>query len=166
MTARFFLLLVLYQSFHQLEHTIETVQLNILHHHEAHTLINGVDFEYVHFGANAVLLYGLFAVVIGAGRRAREWLRAAHPWGWAAMVTALVVQTYHVFDHTVRLIEYVQSGGKTPEGTLTVWLNPVWFHFGINLVVLIGMYCAFFGMRMHRSLRSSSGPPVSARRFA
>ena len=163
MTARFFLLLVCYQTFHQLEHTIETVQLNILHHGSAHTLINGVDFEYVHFGANALLLYGLFAVVIGAGKRARDWLKVEHPWGWTAMVTALVVQTYHVFDHTVRLIEYVQSGGKPPEGTLTMWLNPVWFHFGINLTVLVGMYCAFFGMRMHQSLRSS-GPPVPVSR--
>lgn len=154
MTARFFLFLVLYQTFHQLEHTIETVQLNILHHQSAHTLINGVDFEYVHFGANALLLYGLFAVVIGAGSRTRAWLKAEHRWGWYAMVTALVVQTYHVFDHTVRLIEYLQSGGRPPEGTVTIWLNPVWFHFGINLTVLIGMYCAFFGMDMHRSLRS------------
>jgi hypothetical protein len=161
MTARFFLMLVCYQSFHQLEHAIETVQLNILHHASAHTLINGVDFEYVHFGANALLLYGLFAVVIGAGARTRAWLRTEHRWGWSAMVVALVVQTYHVFDHTVRLIEYIQSGGKPPEGTLTVWLNPVWFHFGINLVVLIGMFCAFFGMGMHRSLRSPQRRPAT-----
>lgn len=158
MTARFFLLLVLYQTFHQLEHGIETVQLNILHHTSAHTLINGVNFEYVHFGANFLLLYGLVAVVIGAGKRTRAWLKVEHPWGWGAMVTALVVQTYHVFDHTVRLIEFVQSGGQPPEGTLTVWVNPVWFHFSINLTVLIGMYCAFFGMDMHRSLRSARPP--------
>ena len=164
MTARFFLMLVCYQSFHQLEHAIETVQLNILHHNSSNTLINGVDFEYVHFGANALLLYGLFAVVIGAGKRTRAWLKVAHPWGWAAMVTALVVQTYHVFDHTVRLLEYLQSGGKPPEGTLTMWVNPVWFHFGINLTVLVGMFAAFFGMGMHRSLRSARPPVTLVRR--
>jgi hypothetical protein len=164
MTARFFLLLLVYQTFHQLEHAIETVQLNILHHTSANTLINGVDFEYVHFGANALLLYGLFAVVVGAGTRTRAWLRVHHRWGWYAMVTALVVQTYHVFDHTVRLIEYLQSGGKPPEGTLTIWVNPVWFHFGINLTVLVGMYCAFFGLRMHQSLRTRLQPVQATRR--
>jgi len=158
MTARFFLLLLCYQTFHQLEHTIETVQLNILHHTSANTLINGVDFEYVHFGANALLLYGLFAVVVGAGKRTRAWLRTNYRLGWYAMVAALTVQTYHVFDHTVRLIEYLQSGGKPPEGTLTIWVNPVWFHFGINLTVLVGMYAAFFGLRMHTYLRSRPRP--------
>lgn len=164
MTARFFLLLLVYQTFHQLEHAIETVQLNLLHHTAANTLINGVDFEYVHFGANALLLYGLWAVVIGAGKRTRAWLRVHYRWGWYAMVTALVVQTYHVFDHTVRLIEYLQSGGKPPEGTLTIWVNPVWFHFGINLTVLVGMYCSFFGLRMHQSLRTRWQPAVVAGR--
>ena len=166
MTARFFLLLLAYQTFHQLEHTIETVQLNILHHTSANTLINGVDFEYVHFGANALLLYGLLAVVVGAGKRTRDWLRVNYRWGWYAMVGALVVQTYHVFDHTVRLIEYLQSGGKPPEGTLTIWVNPVWFHFGINLTVLVGMYAAFLGLRMHTYLRSRPGPPAGVVRRA
>jgi len=164
MTARFFLLLLVYQTFHQLEHGIETVQLNLLHHTSANTLINGIDFEYVHFGANALLLYGLFAVVIGAGARTRAWLKVNHRWGWYAMVAALLVQTYHVFDHTVRLIEYVQSGGRPPEGTLTIWVNPVWFHFAINLTVLVGMYCAFLGLRMHQSLRARNQPVPPARR--
>lgn len=166
MTARFFLLLVVYQTFHQLEHGIEAVQLNLLHHTSANTLINGVDFEYVHFGANALLLYGLFAVVIGAGTRTRAWLKVHHRWGWYAMVAALVVQTYHVFDHTVRLIEYLQSGGRPPEGTLTIWVNPVWFHFAINLTVLVGMYCSFFGLGLHRALRSRRPALAPVRRPA
>lgn len=152
MTAWFFLFLVGYQTFHQAEHTIETVQLQLLHHGTAHTLINGIDFEYVHFGANTLLLYGLIAVVIGAGAQARARLRAEHPWGFRAMVAALGVQGYHVFDHTVRLFEYLQSGGKDPGGTLTVWVNPVWFHFAINLTVLVGMIVAFFGLRIHEAL--------------
>ena len=160
MTAWFFLFLVCYQTFHQLEHTIETVQLQLLHHGSSHTLINGIDFEYVHFGANTLLLYGLFAVVIGAGSRARARLRVENPWGWRAMVAALAVQSYHVFDHTVRLIEYLQSGGKDPSGTLTLWVNPVWFHFFINLTVLVGMIAAFFGLGVHKAL-SRSKPQVA-----
>lgn len=167
MTAWFFAFLLFYQAFHQAEHTIETVQLQLLHHSTAHTLISGIDFEYVHFGANTLLLYGLIAVVVGAGARARARLRAEHSWGFRAMILALAVQGYHVFDHTVRLFEYLQSGGKDPGGTLTVWVNPVWFHFAINLTVLLGMIAAFFGLRIHQALfpmpDAGSWPPSQGR---
>ena len=152
-TAWFFLVLLGYQSFHQLEHTIEFVNLQIQHKAEADTLLTGVDFEWVHFGANVLLLYGLFAVVVGAGVAVRARLRRERRWGWYAMVAALVVQSYHVLDHSVRLVEYV-SGTDVPQGTLTRVVNPVWFHFLINLTVLVGMYAAFLGLRMHRALRS------------
>lgn len=163
MTAWFFLFLVLYQTFHGLEHTIETVQLQLLDHGEAHTLLNGVDFEWLHFGANALLLYGLVAVVVGAGPAARAGWRAERRWGWWAMVAAVGVQGYHVVDHTWRLIEYVASGGDDPTGTLTRWVDPVWFHWTINHVVLVGMICAFVGLRLHRVVlapRRRHGDPV------
>ena len=162
LTAWFFLVLVCYQGFHQIEHTIETVQLQLLHHQSAHTLLNGIDFEWLHFGANALLLYGLAAVVIGAGSAARQRWRREQRIGWSFMVAALVVQSYHVFDHTVRLIEYIQAGGDTdPKGTVTHFVNPVWFHFGMNLTVFLGMLAAFLGLGMHRSLRAR--PPSAVR---
>ena len=152
-SAWFFLSLLAYQSFHQLEHTIETVHLQLQHKAEADTLISGLDFEWVHFGANALLLYGLVAVVVGVGAAARARLRVERRWGWHAIVAAVVVQTYHLIDHSVRLVEYVSSEGDVPRGTLTRVVDPVWFHFGINLTVLVGMYAAFFGLGMHRALR-------------
>lgn len=151
-TAWFFLVLVGYQTFHQIEHTIETVHLHVEHRAEANTLLGGLDFEWLHFGANALLLYGLFAVILGAGPAVRRRLRTERRFGWYAMVAALVVQSYHVLDHVVRLVEYVSSGGDVPEGTLTRVVDPIWFHFGINLTVLVGMYAAFVGLRVHRSL--------------
>lgn len=150
MTAWFFLFLVAYQAFHDVEHTIELVQLQFLDRNEARTLLNGIDFEWLHFGANALLLYGLVAVVIGAGPRARARWRAERRWGWGFMVAALVVQGYHVIDHSVRLVEYVASGGDEPGGTLTQVVNPVWFHWAINTIVLVGMVAAFVGLRLHR----------------
>lgn len=159
MTAWFFFALVAYQGFHQLEHTIETVQLQLLHHDESTTLLNGVDFEYVHFGANFLLLYGLVAVVIGAGPAVRSRWRVERRWGWYAMVAAIVVQSFHLFDHTVRLIEYVQGGGDVvPKGTVTHFVNPVWFHFFMNLTVFVGMVAAFSGLRVHRTLVASLRP--------
>ena len=157
-TAWFFLILVAYQGFHQIEHTIETVQLKLLGHHESHTLLRGIDFEWLHFGVNTVLLYGLAAVVIAAGPAVRERWRSERPRGWTFMVAALVVQGYHVVDHSVRLVEHVLSGGdRDPQGTLTRVVDPVWFHFSMNLAVFATMAIAFLGLGMHHSLRAPRG---------
>ena len=143
--------LLAYQAFHQLEHAIEAVQLRLLHHDHAHTLLGGVDFEWLHFGANAVLLFGLAAVAVAYGPAARARWRRSRPVGWVALIVALAVQGGHVLDHTVRVVQYVTTGGE-PAGTLTRYLDPVWFHFGINLTVLVAMAVAFFGLGIHREL--------------
>ncbi|MGH9166112.1 MAG: hypothetical protein ACRDZW_11475 [Acidimicrobiales bacterium] len=152
--AILFLGLLLYQTFHQLEHTIETTQLQILHHREAHTLIGGADFEWIHFGANFFLLWGLVGVMLGAGAANRARWRSSFPLGWSALCLAVTVQGYHMLEHSVRIVQYLTSGGDDPPGIVTTVLNPVWFHFGINLTVLVAMYVAFFGLGIHRSLGS------------
>lgn len=153
-----FLGLLLYQAFHQLEHAIETVQLEILHHAHAHTLLAGLDFEWVHFGANVFLEWGLLGVFVGVGPAARRTWRARGGPGWWALVTAVVVQGYHVIEHVVRIIQYLANGGETPEGTVTQVVNPVWYHFGLNLTVLLAMAVAFFGLGFHRRLVPARAP--------
>lgn len=144
--------LVLYQAGHHTEHTIETVQLKFLDHRHAHTLLSGVDFEWVHLAANAVLEYGLVAALVAAGADVRRRWRTQFPWGWRALVFAAVLQGAHVVDHAVRAAQYVASGGATPTGTVTRWVDPVWFHFTMNLVVLLAIVVAFLGLRAWRGL--------------
>ncbi len=40
--------------------------------------------------------------------------------------------------------------GRDPVGTVTTVLDPVWFHFGINLTVLAWMAVGFFALGVHR----------------
>ncbi|MGH9156099.1 MAG: hypothetical protein ACRD1K_09775 [Acidimicrobiales bacterium] len=148
--ALLFLGALLYQGFHQIEHTIETVQLRLLHHATAHTLIGGLDFEWVHLGANVFLLWCLIAVAVCAGAATRASWRSDARVGWWGLCAALSVQGYHVVEHLVRIVQYLASGGKYPPGTVTTVLDPVWFHFGVNLTVLAGMAVGFFGLGQHR----------------
>lgn len=48
-------------------------------------------------------------------------------------------------------LQYV-STGLHPAGLATLWIDPVWFHFGINLVFLAAMAVAFLGLRIPRDL--------------
>lgn len=159
--ALLFLGALLYQAFHQLEHTIETVQLRLLGHTSAHTLIGGLDFEWVHLGANVFLMWCLIAVAIGAGAATRDTWRSGARVGWWGLCAALTVQGYHVVEHLVRIVQYLLTGGDVPRGTVTTVLDPVWFHFGINLTVLMGMAVAFFGLGVYRDVL---GPPVGGAR--
>ena len=146
-----------YQAFHQVEHTIEAVQLNILGHAESRTLLAGLDFEWVHLAFNGFLLWCLVAVYLGAGPAVRaRWRRGARA-GWLGLCAALAVQGYHVVEHLVRIVQYIASGGEYPPGTVTVVLDPVWFHFGINLAVLVAMATAFFGLGLHRTVVAHDG---------
>lgn len=144
--------LVLYQAGHHTEHTIETVQLKLLGHNHAHTLLSGVDFEWLHLAANAVLEYGLVAALVAAGAGVRRRWRTQSPWGWRALVFAAVLQGTHVVDHVVRATQYVASGGEAPTGTVTRWVDAVWFHFTMNLLVLVAIVVAFVGLRAWRGL--------------
>jgi hypothetical protein len=150
-----------YQGFHQVEHTIETVQLRVLGHDTARTLIGGLDFEWVHLGANVFLLWCLIAVAVGAGATTRARWREHARIGWWGLCAALTVQGYHVVEHLVRIVQYLASGGEYPPGTVTTVLDPVWFHFGVNLTVFVAMAAGFFGLGVHRDVLMA--PPVGAR---
>ncbi len=143
--------LIIFQAVHQMEHSLEVVEKRLAVAH-VHPLV-GLEAEWIHFGVNAVLFGCLLAVVICYGRDERARWRAVTPVAWGVLVTALIVQGSHVIEHLVRVAQYVGGGGDA-EGLVTKWVDPVWFHFGINLVFLGTMVWAFFGLRLHRDFRN------------
>jgi hypothetical protein len=142
--------LLAFQVFHQVEHSLEVVQKR-LGAEDVSPLLAGVDFEWAHFGGNTLLFVGLVAVVFGYGRAGRMRWRQMSGVGWGALVVALVVQGSHVVEHTVRVVQYV-STGLHPAGLATLWIDPVWFHFAINLAFLAAMAVAFLALRIPRDL--------------
>lgn len=147
--------LVAFQVFHQGEHTLELLQKRFGNEHVA-PLLSGVSFEWMHFGGNAILLVGCVAVLLAVGRSGRAQWRATNPVAWWALAGAVAIQGSHVGEHVVRVVQYV-GGAPEPEGLATKWLDPVWFHWGINLVFLLGLVVGFLGLGLHRDLVGRTG---------
>ncbi len=143
--------LVIYQTFHQMEHTLAVANQKLGARH-VHPVLGGIDFEWLHLGFNAMLMWGFVVVLIGYGAPGRAAWRALHRTYWRIFVLGVAVQGYHLVEHVVRTMQYVASGGEPP-GIATRVLDPAWFHFGINLAVLLAMVTAFFGLRIPSDLR-------------
>ncbi|MBA3283289.1 MAG: hypothetical protein H0U29_13780 [Acidimicrobiia bacterium] len=147
-----FSLLVAFETFHQFEHTLEVVQLKLMGAHHAFTLFGAhVNTEWAHFIANTTVLVWIGFVLVGAGPAVRRSWRAGQPLGWHALLAALAVQSYHVVEHTVRLVQHLTPGGGRL-GILTRVFDPAWVHFSFNLVVLTGLVVAFAGLEVAKSL--------------
>lgn len=141
---------LLLQLFHQGEHTLELLHRR-LGAAGAAPLLSGLDFEWIHFGANTLLLLGAASVlaVVGGGGRA-AW-RAASPVASGALVAVIGLQAAHVAEHVVRVVQYA-GGADPPPGLATRVVDVVWFHWAVNLVFLLGLVTGFVGLRMHRAL--------------
>lgn len=139
-----------------MEHTLELFQKRP-GAEQVRPLLGGVDFEWAHFTGNTMLFLGLLAVVVAYGRRGRASGHSGSTLAWAVLMGGLVVQGSHVFEHIVRVSQYVATG-RQPVGLATQWLDPVWFHFSINLVFVVALAVGFFGLRIHRDLRPRASP--------
>ena len=142
--------LVLFQAFHQGEHTLELLQRR-LGVPRAAPVLSGLDFEWIHFGANTLLLVGAASVLGLVGPEERAAWRAAAPAAWWALVGAVVLQAFHVAEHVVRVVQYA-GGAAPPPGLVTRAVDVVWFHWAVNLVFLAGLAAGFVGLGMHRVL--------------
>jgi hypothetical protein len=146
--------LVIYQGFHQMEHALAVANQK-LGADDVHPLLGGIDFEWLHLGFNAMLLWGLGVVLVGYGPSGRARWRATRRPYWYVFLFGFAVQSYHVVEHVVRTVQY-RGEPHEPPGIITQVLDPAWFHFTINLVVLVAMTVAFFGLRVPADLRRRS----------
>ena len=152
--------LLLFQLFHQGEHTLELLQRRFGVSGAA-PVLSGLDFEWIHFGANTLLLAGAASVLglVGPGERA-AW-RSGAPAAWWALVGAVAIQASHVAEHVVRVVQYT-GGADPPPGLVTRALDVVWFHWAVNLVFLAGLAAGFVGLGMHRVLVGLPGRAAEA----
>ena len=140
------------QLFHQLEHVVQVAQAKVFGIKPAHGILGSlVDLEWVHFVYNNGLYILLFVatVVVLRDHRIRP------PVGWLWLGATLAVQTYHVFEHVVKIAQHITTGADPAPGILGFVIDLVWLHFSINLAVTICMIGAFFGLGMYRELRPS-----------
>lgn len=137
---------VIIQSLHMVEHVAQVIQKFWLKLPEAHGLLGMFDFEWVHFAYNGALLLTLYILVFGCIR-----LFQTHGTPiFYTFIAGVAVQSYHMIEHIVKIVQHIQTGLHGTPGILGNFINPVWFHFSINLLVLVLVIIPFIKLRVHR----------------
>jgi nitrous oxidase accessory protein NosD len=114
------------QLIHQAEHVVQVIQAKVLHRPRAHGVAGAAfDNEWVHLEFNTVLLVALVALVAAGGLRTRP------------LLLAVAVQGYHQVEHVTKVVQYVRDAAVPAPGILGASTDLVWFHFSINLAVLV-----------------------------
>jgi nitrous oxidase accessory protein NosD len=120
----------------------------------------------VHFVYNTSILVLLAALFAGFRFWEPRW-REARPVAWTLMTGGLVIQTYHVVEHTEKLEQWLANGHRSPTpGLLGKNLPPpsgrnfslIELHFVLNTAVLVCVLGAYVGFRLHRRLWRSRTP--------
>lgn len=141
------------QLFHQLEHVVQVAQAKVFGIKPAHGILGSlVDLEWVHFVYNngLYILMVIATVIVLRDRRIRP------PIGWLWLGAALAVQTYHVFEHVVKIAQHITTGADPAPGILGFVVDLVWLHFSINLAVTVCMIGAFVGLGMYKEFRPAA----------
>lgn len=131
-----------YQFFHVLEHIF------IFYQHwwlgisrlGAHGVLFFLDFEWSHFVFNLMYLIVLLAVFFGAGLH-RQLSIAKHSIVFSLFLAGLLLQGYHVFEHTIRIWQHIQTGCEPCIGTGFLpkafqW-DDIYLHTFYNTAVLV-----------------------------
>lgn len=152
--SRIFAAALALQLFHQLEHVVQVAQAKVFGIKPAHGILGSfVDLEWVHFVYNN----GLYILLIVATVVVLRDSRIRPPVGWLWLGATLAVQTYHVFEHIVKIAQHITTGADPAPGILGFVIDLVWLHFSVNLAVTICMIGAFIYLGMYRELRPSAG---------
>lgn len=153
-TAQIFAAALALQLFHQLEHFVQVAQAKFLGIKPAHGILGSwVDLEWVHFVYNN----GLYVLLVLATLAVLRDRRVRPPVGWLWLGAVLAIQTYHSFEHIVKITQHLQTGADPAPGILGFVIDLVWLHFIFNAFVTITMIGAFFGLGFYQELRPSAG---------
>ncbi|MDP8911204.1 MAG: right-handed parallel beta-helix repeat-containing protein [Actinomycetota bacterium] len=154
--ALLFSLLVLVMAAHEAEHLAQVLQKDVLAAscpNDCRGLLGfAFDLEWVHFAYNTSIFFALGGLYLGFGLWRREW-RRARPAAWAALTSGIVVQAYHVVEHTEKLSQWFANGHHSPTpGLLGVHVSLVELHFALNTLVFVAVAAGYLGFALHRGL--------------
>lgn len=146
------------QTFHMAEHVLQVFRVHWDGVPSKGGIIGRVaEPEWVHFAYNALVLAAL-AVILRLARRGRM------PWdatgaGHRLIAAAALIQSYHVFEHSVKLGQHVATGAKVNPGVLGNHIDLVWLHFTINLAVYGAVIaaCAAYAVAVPATPSARSG---------
>ena len=148
-----FAITVAVQSGHMLEHVVQMIQKFMLGT-TAHGLIGRLDIEQVHFGFNTVYYALLLPLVWGwltyrqeIGLLGRRWTGLT-----AVFLATLLLQSYHQVEHSVKLVQFINTNMHGTLGILGAHFDLVLLHFVLNTLVYVPLLILFFGAGFHKRL--------------
>jgi hypothetical protein len=150
------------QSFHIVEHVLQAFRVHADGVPSRGGIVGpAVDAEWIHFTYNAVVLGGM---AVGLAARYRGWRPAggARIGDWF-LAAAVGIQSYHLVEHTFKVVQHVVTGAKVNPGILGASFNLVWLHFAINLAVYAAFFVACFAYFVRaQGERRLTGAPAPA----
>ena len=150
-----FVLTVASQAFHMVEHIAQVMQKFVFHVTPAHGLIGQLNLEQVHFAFNLFYLNTLIAVMIGWFYYGSQVSKKWKAFGIALAFTVLV-QSYHMAEHSVKLVQFIETMMQGTPGILGTHFDGIIFHAAMNTAVFLPVLIVFLaaGVYKHMSLMS------------
>lgn len=161
---RLFVVVIVVQGVHVMEHVIQLAQVHVLGVPDDDALgLLGFVFEFhgteewLHLVFNVTYLLALYALL--------TWLRRSRPrpvpaWGLAAFVIgAVAVESWHVVEHTVIISNVIRNGGCPCPGIgdVVLGLTDTVLHFAYNVIAYIGTVIPFWYVVRQRSVAAVRG---------
>lgn len=130
-----FTLILSYQTFHWIEHMVQVYQHGVLHivTLHAHGILFRLDLEWNHFAFNSLYFFGLLFVFLGEKMYTRTF-RTLKPWVAYPFMIALFVESWHLVEHTVRIVQHVQTGCEPCTGIGGMYFDLIFLHGGYNMM--------------------------------
>lgn len=144
------------QTFHMIEHALQLYRVRVDGIPSRGGIVGPqVEAEWVHFLYNAAVLVGFLLVV--AARRSGWQPPGKHDVGDRLLLVGVLIQGYHVVEHSAKLAQHIASGAKVNQGILGGAIDLVLLHFSINLAVYLAAVAAciayLWGARLKRRVQ-------------
>jgi hypothetical protein len=154
-TVYVFAAAMLAQTLHYSEHVVQLYQHAVLglSISQSHGLVYFLDFEWNHFVFNSAYFLALGVVFLQC-----KFYQIREPAGGVrfaslAFTTGFFVQGYHVIEHSVRIVQFYQTGCTPCPGILGRYFDGVYLHFLFNSVVYVLPLIAFIAYGFHVRLK-------------
>jgi hypothetical protein len=150
-----FLAAITLQSFHMLEHIVQLHQHAILGWsiQDSNGLFAVLNLEEIHWVYNAGYLI-LLAIVFKKGSFKIYSRSKPHKVFVLLFNLSFFLQGYHVVEHSVRMIQYLQTQCTPCLGLLGPFVDGVYLHFTLNFLVFVYPLTAFFVLGFHKKIIS------------
>jgi hypothetical protein len=137
--------LVLIQTAHLAEHFAQVTQKFTFAIKPAHGLIGTIDLEWVHVIYNSAVVGAMLALFVAAGfHRRRSW-----PWRRpelaSVFVAGVLLQTYHMVEHGVKIAQHLETGIQGTPGILGPFFDLALLHYYLNILVYLPILAVFVG---------------------